>query len=368
MKIVYLIPLGGYSTELRSDTLWGMLCWGIRHLWGSETLVQFIRNAAEGRPEFVISSTFPYKQHGTERIPFFPNPHVIASETSFQDTEIALESYRLRKKIKNVEWLSLEDFSDLILGNFTGEMLLERVRAEYHLEIKAREEEIDFFPSGQTVRRTPPKLEENSLTHNTIDRLRGGTLSIPDPDEPDNAEKRSGQLFHSEELFWRDVHNESDSATPNTGLFFLVDGDIDKIIPILRLLRHHGYGADRTTGKGFFDFHIEDFKFIGQDAEDSNAIINLSLFRPTQAELAELEATNSCLQYLLERREGYVGGYKERHRKKPRLYFKEGSIFKKPTEFSGRYLGGIQRQELESLPHEIWDNGFGFMVNLKWKS
>jgi len=368
MKIVYLIPLGGFSTELRSDTLWGMLCWGIRHLWGNEALEQFIQTAAAGKPEFVISSTFPFKQHGTERIPFFPNPYVFAPEISNQNIEIALENHRLRKKIKEVEWLSFDDFSDMLQGEFTSEMLLERVRAEGRLEIRAREEGVEFFPSGQTVRRTPPKLEENSLTHNTIDRLRGGTLSIPDPNEPENPDRSAGQLFHAEEFFWTDVHNESDTETTNTGLFFLVDGEIDKITAILRFLRHQGLGADRTAGKGFFDFIMEDFQFTGPASEKSNALINLSLFHPTQAELSELEASDGCLQYILDRREGYVGGYRERRRKNPRLYFREGSVFKKPAEFSGRYMGGIQKQELESLPHEVWDNGFGFMVNLNWKS
>ncbi len=157
---------------------------------------------------------------------------------------------------------------------------------------------------------------------------------------------------------------------PNTGLFFLADGNIEKIEAVLRLFRHWGFGADRTAGKGFFDFEIADFAFDEPSPDRSNALINLSLFRPTEVELEKFQATNGCLQYKLERREGFVGGYRELRRKQPRLYFSEGAVFKRLTSDIGRIMGRIQKQEFEPVknpPHDIWDNGFGFMVNLNWK-
>lgn len=367
MKIIYLIPVGGYSTELRSDTLWGMLCWGIRYLWGKDELKTFIQNAADARPEFVISSAFPFKQHGTERIPFFPNPFVIAPDNADSETETALEAYRLRKKLKSVKWLSADDFFEVLKGKFTVEHLFERIQEEYRLKKQIEEDQQEFFPSGQTVRRTPPVLEENSLTHNTIDRLQGGTLSIADPDDPEN---KAGQLFHAEEYFWIDTHNESVSEGSNTGIFFLVQGNVDKIIPVLHLFRHLGLGADRSTGKGVFDFHIEEFYLPQPAPDEADALLNLSLYQPSEEELVQWKASEGCLQYMLERREGYVGGYRERRRKQVRHYFKEGSIFRRPTGFSGQYMGCIRLQEFEGQkkpPHDVWDNGFGFMVNLNWK-
>lgn len=368
MKIIYLIPSAGYSTELRSDTLWGMLCWGIRYLWGKDELLAFIHKASIGQPEFIISSTFPFKQHGSERIPFFPNPFVIAHDDPHTDAETALEFYRLRKKLKAVEWLSLEDFTAVINGELTTSDLFWRIREEYRLKKQIEEDHQEFFPSGQTVRRTPPRLEENSLTHNTIDRLQGGTLSIADPDDP---ESKAGQLFHAEEYFWMDIHNESDVERPNTGIFFLADGDTRKLEPVLHLFRHLGMGADRTTGKGFFNFHIEDFQLREPTEDQSNALLNLSLYHPTPEELQVWKSSDGCIQYMLERREGYVGGYRERRRKQMRQYFKEGSVFLRPVHFSGRRMGCIRMQEFEARkkpPHDVWDNGFGFMVNLKWKT
>jgi CRISPR-associated protein Csm4 len=368
MKIIYLIPLGGYSTVLRSDTLWGMLCWGIRHLWGNETLDAFIDKAAAGQPEFVVSSAFPFKQHGRERIPFFPNPFKIAPDATPEEEETMLDIHRLRKKFKNIEWLSLEDFEAALKGELTAKTLLDRLRVENRIKKEADKEGFEFYPSGQTVRRTPPELEPNSLTHNTIDRLRGGTLDLPALDS-DDPERTAGQLFHAEEFFWRDIHDET-NLTPNTGLFFLAHGDTAKLEPILNLFRHWGFGADRTTGKGFFDFEIENFHLDEPKAGDSNALYNLSLYHPTLNELRAFEKSEGCLQYLLERREGYVGGYRERRQKQPRLYFKEGSVFLRPEGFTGRSMGCIRQQEefiaSKSLPHKVWDNGFGLMLNLKW--
>ncbi len=201
MKIIYLIPLGGFSTHLRSDTLWGMLCWGIRYLWGASELEQFIKACAGGNPEFVISSTFPYKQHGRDKIPFFPNPLIHAGDGMTNDVEVALEHYRLRKKLKSVAWLSVDDFNAMLQGHFTMDKMLDRVLSEYQLKKQAFEDGIEFFPSGQTVHNAPPIFESFSVTHNTIDRLRGGTLSIADPEEPDNRDLRSGQLFSCRRVF-----------------------------------------------------------------------------------------------------------------------------------------------------------------------
>lgn len=363
MKIIYLIPEGGYATELRSDTLWGMLCWGIRHLWGEAELEKFIERASLGRPDFIISSAFPYKQHGTERIPFFPNPLLIAPEPSEADVKKALPEARARKELKEVEWLNLDDFEQLLQGNLTSAHLLDRIRAIAEVKAEVQKDNDEYIPSGQTVRRTPPELKSHSQTHNTIDRLRGGTLNIED-----NEGNPAGQLFHAPENYWHDPDNDITASQANTGLFFLADGpDLSKIAPVLQLFRHWGFGADRTSGKGFFNFEITDFNMPEPAPADANAWLNLSLFHPTREQLTELETANACLQYRLEKREGYVGGYRQRRQKQPRLYFSEGAVFARLPGHSGQHFGCIREQEFPDMPHKVWENGFAFMVNLNWK-
>jgi CRISPR-associated protein Csm4 len=374
MKIIYLIPRSGYVTDLRSDTLWGSLCWGIRYLWGTGELTEFLERCNDGNPDFVISSAFPFKQHGTERTPFFPNPLTLAPDLTEAERSQARDAYRLRKDLKKVALLNYHDFKAALHGELTVEELLRRLA---EIAEQKKQQGRDYTPTGQTVERTSPKRHDHSMTHNTIDRLRGGTLTVTDSDGND-----AGQLFHAEDTWWTDPDNESDEALPNTGLYFLADGhDLSKLEPVLHLLRHWGIGADRTAGKGAFDFEIQDFtekiKTLEPPANQANALLNLSLFRPTEPELEGLEKAEGCWQYLLEQREGYVGGHRERYRKEARMYFREGSVFARPEGLKTRHMGNIQQQvfpkkdsdgkPLPQPPHTVWDNGFGFMVNLNWK-
>ncbi len=372
MKIIYLIPRSGYVTDLRSDTLWGSLCWGIRYLWDADELKAFLDRCAEGKPDFVISSAFPFKQHGTERVPFFPNPFVLP-QIEENDRSKVRDAYRLRKDLKKISLLSFDDFKAALHGELTASDLFIRLKDELVRKRKAKEDDIEYAPSNHSIERTAPKRHDYSMTHNTIDRLRGGTLTVADGDgDP------AGQLFHAEDIWWTDPNNESDDAIPNTGLYFLAQGDISKLEPVLRLLRHWGIGADRTAGKGAFDFDIQDFteklKTLEPPANAANALLNLSLFRPSKQELEDLEKADGCWQYLLERREGYVGGHQQKHRKEARMYFREGSVFARPDEQKTRHMGNIQKQVFPKdpdlpppPPHDVWDNGFGFMVNLNWK-
>ena len=128
LKIVYLKPLSGYKTSLRSDTLWGLLCWGIRHLYGEPRLEAFINSYTEGSPEWIISSTFPYKQDSSEKIPFFPKPFLPDPTEASEMSE--KERLRLRKQIKKTAWLDCTDFKETLQGKLSQKDFLERARLE----------------------------------------------------------------------------------------------------------------------------------------------------------------------------------------------------------------------------------------------
>ena len=377
MKIIYLKPLSGYATTLRSDTLWGMLCWGIRHLWGETELDNFLDACIAGKPPFVISSTFPYKypfdmatqQYRQERMPYFPNPLLFPGGHD-DDGHKALKNARLRKDYKKkMALVNRDDFADILEGKLTADTLRKRLRDIAEEEEVLKEEakrtariKKDRVPSQAEMDQTAPRLEDFSMTHNTIDRLRGGTLSLPvaGSDEP------AGQLFHSPENYWTD-HYADPNQEPNTGLFFLADGsDLRLLEPVLRLFRHWGFGADRTSGKGFFDFDIENFQ-LPQPA-DANAMLNLSLFRPTNGQLVELDklaTISKAFQYQIEIREGRTGHHGAHLPKQPYRYFAEGSVFPFLPALTGRHLGELIEQKITAA-HRVFDNGFGFMLPLKW--
>ncbi len=348
MKIVYLKPLSGYATPLRSDTLWGMLCWGIRYLWGESELTKFLLDCQNGKPPFFISSAFPYKQYGKEYIPFFPNP-LLFPDQHHDDREKALQNARLRKDYKKqFRYVNLTDFTEILQGKLSAHDLRDRMLGKSPV------------PFEVAISRTAPHLEDFSMTHNTIDRLRGGTLNILD--EAGNA---SGQLFHSPEHYWIDNYADPNQES-NTGIFFLADGpNLSQLEPVLRLFRHWGFGADRTSGKGFFDIDIQELDL--PEPTDANAMLNLSLFRPTPEELTMLDgedADNRRFQYRIELRGGQVGDHHRDQPKQAHRYFSEGSVFPLLPALASRHLGGLVHQF--DQPHPVWDNGFGFMLHLKW--
>lgn len=373
MKIVYLKPLSGYATPLRSDTLWGLLCWGIRHLWGEEGkegLTAFLDACIKGNPPFVVSSTFPCKQYNKGWLPFFPNP-LPFPDTQEADVEKALTNAKLRKKYKKAfTYVNLDDFTKILNGEPLAAELLKRLRDIHEEEERLKEEakrtgkareERKIAPAE--IDQTTPRLEDFSMTHNTIDRLRGGTLNLPGDDG-----NPAGQLFHSGEYYWSDKYADPHQDS-NTGIFFLADGpDTSKLEAVLRLYRHWGFGADRTSGKGFFDAEIHDFDL--PMPTDANAILNLSLFRPKSDEskaldkAAEDEKNMHLFRYRIELREGWAGGDGIYQPKTPHRFFTEGSVFPLIPELKERHLGRLVPQF--KSPHPVYDNGFGFMLHLKW--
>jgi len=370
MKIIYLKPLSGYATPLRSDTLWGLLCWGIRHLWGVKELTQFLGDCEAGQPPFVVSSTFPCKQYGKGWTSFFPNPLPFPDEHDDRLEEAQINA-QLRKEYKSkLAFVNRDDFAAILEGTLTSKKLCQRLRDIYDEEERLKAEakrtgkpREDRAISQTEVDQTAPRLDDFHMTHNTIDRLRGGTLSLPtnNPDEP------AGQLFHSPEHYWTDKYADP-NQDPNTGIFFLADGpDLSKLEAVLRLFRHWGFGADRTSGKGFFEVDIQDFE-LPQPA-DANAMLNLSLFRPTPDELSAIDdfpANDSRFRYRIELREGYVSADSAFLPKQAHRYFAEGSVFPLLPSLNGqRHLGELVHQF--EKPHPVWDNGFGFMLPLKWQ-
>lgn len=370
MKIVYLKPLSGYATPLRSDTLWGLLCWGIRHLWGEDELADFIQKCNDGAPPFVISSTFPCKKYGVRWIPFFLNP-LPFPDTQEEDMEKALTNAEFRKKYKkSFTYVNLDDFKKILNGEPVATELVQRLRDIQAEETRLKEE---TKRTGKTraerkialaeIDQTAPRLEDFSMTHNTINRLRGGTLDLPVDGGAQN--ETAGQLFHSGEYYWSDKFADPHQDS-NTGIFFLADGpDTSKLEAVLRLYRHWGFGADRTSGKGFFDAEIHDFDL--PKPAGANAMLNLSLFRPKPEELKAIDshpADDPRFRYRIELREGWSGGDGIYQPKNPHRFFTEGSVFPLIPELKERHLGHLVPQFKN--PHPVYDNGFGFMLHLKW--
>lgn len=340
IHIAYLYPHSTFRGELRSDTLWGIICWGIRILYGQKELETLLAEYGESKFPFIISSAFPFyeKAEGKQKL-FFPRPYLPQKDVKdlapLQRKE-AIPKMKERKEIKDISYISLETLNALCLGLSSEEM-----------------------PDKLKQEKCIPSIKSDAFTHNTLNRLTNGTL------EKDGQ----GQLFHTDEKYISiSKKEESDAKKYRSGLFFLIKSENhwDKIEAVLRWLAHTGIGGDRNIGKGFFDIHAEVWKTPPPAAVSPNACMSLSFFMPTDD---EIQILNTCkddklLNYQITFRKGFMGnGYPKSIEKKNLAAFVEGSVFPK-IENEPWWAGCIKvaREAGGLIDYPLYQNGCAFMI------
>ncbi|EAY25755.1 type III-A CRISPR-associated RAMP protein Csm4 [Microscilla marina] len=372
MKIVYLKPKAGFRSGMRSDTLWGTLCWAIYHVYGNQgkaRLEAFLASYDTNAPALVLSSAFPYKQLGDEKRCFYPKPYLskerkkemelqrlAANEKKFQGDKIRakLAAMNEQKKVRKQSFLTQDQFFDLMQGTATAESIEE----DFWSQEDENKEENEKNKDKQ--RYTPPTTRSISVTHNAIDRIKGSTMKRNDV----------GQLFHVTENYLEDKQNNT-QAQDNVGLFFLAEvRDVPVFEAALRYLQHAGFGGDRGTGKGHFEITCEDFDRLPK-VNNPNVMTNLSLYLPTQGELAAFSQKSqiNTFRYQLENRQGRLGFVNSpAFLKKPLTMFKEGGIFPyiNQTHF-GQKVDVTSAEQAKVLHHKLWHNGLGLMVPMRLK-
>lgn len=367
-KIFYLYPRSGHTTPLRSDTLWGGICWGIRFLYGEKKLSDILDAYTKGHGPFFITSTFPFRSYKGEKNCFFPTP-LIAKIDPNEAGQNNSQVYRHRKKMKKLNYVNLSQFNKIINGALDFNDLLSEVIDSSSAETG---------PSLQyQIANIPPVRKSYTITKNAIDRISQGTLQRKSLDGRD-----SGQLFHVSETHLIDpvqfsskkkqandrAQAEAFGAETDIGLFFLAKGETEYIEAALRFFRHHGMGGDRSTGKGFFDFKVEAFPGFDEPS-DPDSTVNLSIYQPTPQEVHSFKNVRYSLQEV-ELRQGRLGTIRANRIKPPRATFKEGSVF--PWHDGNNTIWGTnQRWRLEGVSFEGQDYGMGWMVKMKtpaiWK-
>lgn len=332
MRIIYLKPRSGFITELRSDTLWGMICWGIRNVYGNEVIEELLNTYINDMPEFIITTAFPYRKEKGKILLYFPKPlfpiEPYIYNSRFSDEKERLERNIVDKKNKKKPFLNHTAFQKLINKECTLE---------------------DAIQQTESI-----NIDSVSVTHNTIDRFKGATLN----------KDGVGQLFHKDEFFFR---NNSENDFEEAGLFFLIKGNSDKAEAAMRWLSHVGLGGDRNTGKGYFDLEFGDFNI--DEPENYNAVVNLSLYYPSiQKNELSFFKDSHFFNYQLEKRQGYMGFLKYAHFEKPETQmFKEGSVFPviSNLEFYGNIKTLKEKNIIKNIPHSVYQFGFGFMIKIK---
>lgn len=337
--IVYLYPQSTFRGELRSDTLWGIICWGIRFLYGKKELDNMLDLYVDKKFPFVISSTFPFYEEGNDKKLFFPRPYL--PQKAFDKLkplprEEAIPKMKERKETKDISYISLELLDELRKG-LSSEEMQEKLKCKKGII---------------------PSVKNDSSTHNTLNRLTSSTLQKDD----------KGQLFHTDEKYI------SGPKGAKAGLFFLVKADAEnweKVKSVLKWLEHTGIGGDKNIGKGFFKVEFEEKYDIFAEIEDSpsRAFMCLSLFMPNENDLATISShkDDEFLNYQIAFRKGFVGnGTQNFYDKKNLAAFVEGSVF--PCEMAGEIkdAGLVSKEGTEKgytkTPYTIYQNGCAFMI------
>lgn len=330
MKIyqIKLSPKSPFQGFPSSDTLFGAICWGIRWIYSSKTLVDIL-NDFEKHPKFIISSAFPYFENGTNNLPFYPKP--INSGLSADEINEMAETKKEKvniitkyKRFKKSEFVSASLFEKTINGTSEKNLFQEYLNGKIQLENKlllGKDEHSVFFSNKK------PTIKTELIQKNSIDRL---TMSTGE----------EGQTFYQQEYF----------SSPEFKLHFLIKtDDIDFFKPVFRYLEDRGIGGNRTTGKGMFRIEIIGEKNIGD--KDSPTFITLSKYIPDVSEIDT--ASESMLYELLPFRSKVESDLEFKGSdiwKAKVMYCKEGSIFKakERKEFYGQcpVVKEISRQKI----------------------
>lgn len=331
MKIVYLKPRSSFRDNLRSDSLWGLICWGIKNLWSEETLLEMISGYQTGFP-LKVSSAFRWVDTPEGRVRFFPKPQL----PPFDLQELVSG---MSKKEKVARFTRLKEWR----GQKT-------VREDVFFKFLSGDlDESGFFADESLWNPSEfgRRFKSETTIHNSINRLTGSTNRPDDVDGPG-----PGGLYSRDDIF-----------ASNAGLFFLLDGDpkyVSLAEAALRYYSHTGLMGDSSTGKNHFDITFDDYRVPG--VKEATGFVSLSLYIPSDAEAEYFSANPGKCFYEMETRKGKVSSAHLNAGdfwKKSVISFKEGATF--PAMNKNGY-GVLRKVKDVTQPNQfsVYQSGIAF--------
>lgn len=302
---------GPSETFIHSDTLFSAIVSAARKLYGDELVEKFLE------PKTVIlSSAFPFYKDEF----FLPKPLHFFPEQ--------LNDYDMIKIFKKTKFISKGLLEKLLYSQeiekefFDKEFVLDgcwRMVRNITSKNKKDYEEVDKI------------FENQEVPHIVMDRITNKT-----------------QIFYKTEIHFH----------KNAGLYFIAEVKedlINKFETVLRFLGDEGIGADRTTGKGFFEVEeIQNFTLPSES--ESDYFYSLSLYSPLKEEFEKIEPKKSYYDFVI--RGGWISN-NTLNRKRLRM-FVEGSVLKfksrqKPIGCLHKVLE--KKNYVNDLLYDIYRNG-----------
>lgn len=280
---VYFRPRSALASwPLSSDLLAGAVCWGIRllGLMDEDALSSWLA-AQQDQPRFAFSQGLPVWLGNSAPLRFYPRPLHFHPQPS--DLEAVIQQRKgqhnspqktLRaelakntKQIKGIAYVSETALSAIQNSSLKPADLF---RLD---EQKSAWKKVDRLLCSQAeAKQIQPHLplqsarlfEIASVQHNSVDRVGGATVE--------------GALFYKEEVFFAD----------GAGLWAVLRAfpeDVERlIIPALRLLADTGFGADRSSGRGFFEIIVEPLR-VNLFDHAGTGMMTLSRYLPLAGEV-----------------------------------------------------------------------------------
>ncbi len=291
----------------------------------------------EWHKKFRISSGFPYYEEKGEIEYFFPKPSLkLPFRIAGHEDKQAKES----KKLKKISFLSKEFFEKCLAP--TEQMTLNEKWIKEGFVSKRFEEKKDVMIYKEELRQQ---------------------VSLLNRDEDGNPRPYYQSRIH--------FLNQSDSQVI-TGLYFLLECEDEilkeQLIKVLHLLADSGIGTDRNLGNGSFTFKSEEITLNLPVV--ANAVLNLSPFLPSEADIKEIiSLPESAYQLLF--RGGYISSSGNpdaiRWRKKSVYMFAESSVFNLINNNQRLPTGAVVDLQPDILKnqtinHSVWRDGQALFI------
>lgn len=316
-----------------------------------------LQNEAKGEEffnSFLLSSTFPYFKNTL----FLPKPK---GKLPFTDSPNEEPTYDFKKDLKKINFIDFDLFFEYFKEKNEKDIL--------------KDDKKFVFASGYLVKsellKKEKKMEEDKFEKQKYCDKKSFSVSKSEVQERvyirkyneiyDNAEK--DKPVFSEPYIVDKIHFFNDA-----GLYFILERnegfDEEFFDKVLKNLGEFGIGTDRNVGNGQFEVIDKQVKEI-EFEENSDYLMNLSLFLPTQEEVGEF--TQHC-QYKLIKRGGWISNLvdmkilvgKQYRRKKSVYMIDEASIFENNFEFNGKYVN--LNPEMNDIKHPIWRDGRAIFI------
>ncbi len=281
-------------SPFQSDTLFGHICWAIKYLkWDQkDKLLKFLNLFETAQhPPLLISNGFLKNT--------LPKPAIPPVTQKDLDEIVGIEE-RIKvsfiiKSIKKFGIISKEKLNELIQEKITPVKLLKLFYDDYKKN-----------PENADINTLNSNGKSMVVQHNTVNRW-------------ENRVKKG--LYAQNEIFFDE--NGGDFEIYLKTNYFTKD-DIDRIFTFIK---EGGFGKDKSTGKGSFDFVVNEGIDL-PEAENPNAFMSLSSFAPKAGD-PKKGFYNTLLKY------GKLGGDYAKGTpevnmnpfKKPLIMFAAGSTF-----------------------------------------